>query len=112
MELQIRPPPMRLSMCGALHRVKPMCTNNCEPKHQETLQQLLTEVDKARKDINNVVYSHQLQYDGEPMAFISNAEVTLQEKQNKVYRCVHSLADMAGLPQSSCLDLALKILNQ
>ena len=55
-----------------------------EPKHQETLQQLLAKVDKAWKDTNDVVYSHQLQYDGELVAFISNAEATLQEKQCEI----------------------------
>ena len=46
------------------------------------------------------------------MAFISNTKATLQEKQSKIWRHIHSLMDMAGLPQNSCLDLALKILNQ
>ena len=34
--------------------------NDREPKHQETLQQLLVEVDKVWKDTNDIVYSHQL----------------------------------------------------
>ena len=46
------------------------------------------------------------------MAFISNAKATVQEKQSEIWRCVYSLTDVAGLPQNSCLDLALKILNQ
>ena len=46
------------------------------------------------------------------MAFIPNTEATPQEKWSEIWRHVHSLADVAGLPQSSCLDLALKILNQ
>ena len=32
--------------------------NDHEPKHQKTLQQLLTEADKAWKVTNDVVYSH------------------------------------------------------
>ena len=70
------------------------------------------EVDKAWKDTNDIVYSHQLRHDGELMAFISNAKATLQEKWSKIQRHIHSLADMAGLPHNSCLDLSLKILNQ
>ena len=33
---------------------------NHEPKHKETLWQRLTEADKAWKDTNDVLYSHQL----------------------------------------------------
>ena len=33
---------------------------DCKPKHKETLQQLLAEADKAWKDTDDVVYSHQL----------------------------------------------------
>ena len=83
-----------------------------KPKHKETPQQLLTEADKVWKDTNDVMYSHQLQYDRELTAFISNAEATLQEKQSEIWRCIHSLMDVAGLPHDSCLDLTLKILNQ
>ena len=46
------------------------------------------------------------------MAFISNAKATLQEKWSEIWRHIHSLTEVAGLPQSSCLELALKILNQ
>ena len=51
-----------------------------DKKHEETLQQLHAETDKAWKDTNDLVFNHQLCYDGQLMAFISDAERTLQKK--------------------------------
>ena len=51
-----------------------------DKKHEETLQQLCTKADKAWKDTNDLVFNHQLCYDGQLMAFISNTERSLQEK--------------------------------
>ena len=45
-----------------------------DKKHEETLQQLHTEADRAWKDTNNLVFNHQLCYDGQLAASISNAE--------------------------------------
>ena len=45
-----------------------------DKKHEETLQQLCAKADKAWKDTNNLVFNHQLCYDGQLAAFISNAE--------------------------------------
>ena len=51
-----------------------------DKKHEETLQQLHAEADKAWKDTYDLVFQHQLHYDVQLMAFISDAERTLQEK--------------------------------
>ena len=51
-----------------------------DKKHEETLQQLHAEADNAWKDTNDLVFNHQLHYDGQLVAFISNTERTLQEK--------------------------------
>ena len=51
-----------------------------EKKHEETLQQLHVKADKAWKDTNDLVFQHQLHYDEQLMAFISDTERTLQEK--------------------------------
>ena len=55
-----------------------------DKKHEETLQQLRGKADQAWKDTNDLVFNHQLCYDGKFMAFISNAERTLQQKQDEV----------------------------
>ena len=83
-----------------------------DKKHEETLQQLCTEADKAWKDTNNLVFNHQLHYDGELLAFISNTKRTLQEKWDKVWECICKLTDVAGVPHNTCLSLALQVLDK
>ena len=83
-----------------------------DKKHEETLQQLHTKVDKAWKDTNNLVFNHQLHYDGQLMAFISNTERSLQEKWDEVWECVRRLADMAGVSHDACLGLTLQVLDK
>ena len=83
-----------------------------DKKHEETLQQLCTEADQAWKDTNDLVFNHQLHYDGQLMAFISNAERTLQEKEEEVWGHIHRLADMAGISHDLCPDLTLQIPNR
>ena len=82
-----------------------------DKKHEETLQQLCAEADQAWRDTNDLVFNHQLHYDRQLMAFMSNTERTIQEKRNEVWGCVCRLADMAGLSHESCLGLALKFLT-
>ena len=76
-----------------------------DKKHEEILQQLHAKATQAWKDTNDVVFNHQLRYDAQLVAFISNAERTLQEKQDKVWRCIHRLADMAVVTHEACLGL-------
>ena len=83
-----------------------------DKKCEETLQQLRTEADKAWKDTNDLVFNHQLRYDGQLVAFISHAERALHEKRNKVWECVHRLTDMAGISHNACLGLALQVLDK
>ena len=83
-----------------------------DKKCEETLQQLHTKADKAWKDTNDLVFNHQLCYDGQLAAFISNAERSLQEKWDKVWECVDRLTDVAGVSHNACLGLALQVLNK
>ena len=77
-----------------------------DEKHEETLQQLYAEAGKAWKDTNKLVFNHQLRYDKELLAFISN---TLQEKWDEVWGHVCKLTDVAGVPHNTCLSLALQV---
>ena len=83
-----------------------------DKKHQETLKQPRAKADKAWKHTNDLVFNHQLHYDGELLAFISNAERTLQEKQDEVWGCIHKLMDVAGVPHDTCLSLGLQVLDK
>ena len=51
-----------------------------DKKHEETLQQLCAKADQAWKDTNDLVFNHQMCYDGPLMVFITNAERNPQEK--------------------------------
>ena len=74
--------------------------NQMDKDCKKSLCQLHTEADQAWKDTNDVIFSHQLRYDSQLVAFISTAEGTLQAKWDENWRCVHSLADDFGLANS------------
>ena len=52
---------------------------------EETRKHICTKADKAWKDTHDLVYNHQLRYDGQLAAFIGDAERTLQEKWGKIW---------------------------
>ena len=83
-----------------------------DKKHEETLQQHCAEADKAWKDTNDLVFNHQLHYDGQLMAFISNTVRLLQEKWDKVWECICRLTDVAGVSHNASLGLALQVLDK
>ena len=51
-----------------------------DKKHEETMQQLHAKANKVWKDPNDLVFQHQLHYDGQLTDFISDTERILQEK--------------------------------
>ena len=63
------------STSSALQVGKPL-----DKKNEETMQQLCAEANKVWKDANDLVFQHQLCYDEQLTAFISDAERTLQKK--------------------------------
>ena len=77
--------------------------NQTDQKHQHSLCQFCTEADQAWKDTNDVIFSHQLRYDSQLAAFISTTEKTLQTKWDEIWRCVHNIAEVAGLSPDACL---------
>ena len=42
---------------------------------------------------------------------ITSTKKILQEKWDKVWECIHSLTEVAGIPQDVCLHLALQVLK-
>ena len=85
-----------------------------QPKgdHEKFLCQFCAEVDQAWRDTNDVIFSHQLKYDAQLAAFITTVEGTLQAKWDEIWSHVHSIAEVAGLPNKACLTLALQILDK
>ena len=58
------------------------------------------------------MFNHQLYYNAELFAFISNAKRTLQKKWDEVWGHICKLADIAGVPHDTCLSLALQVLDK
>ena len=81
--------------------------NQPEGDHEKFLPQFCTEADQAQKDMNDVIFSHQIKYDAQLAAFITTAEGTLQVKWDEILSHIHSITEVAGLPNKACLTLAL-----
>ena len=58
-----------------------------------------------------MVLDHQLRYDMQQVGFITSAEKILQEKWDEVWGHIHSLMDVAAIPQDVCLHLVLQVLE-
>ena len=70
------------------------------------------EADQEWKDMNDIIFSHQLKYDAQLGAFITAAEGALWANQDKIWSHIHSIAEVAGLAKKACLTLALQILDK
>ena len=89
-----------------------IAANQPDKDHEKFLCQFCAEANQAWKDKNDVIFSHQLRYDSQLVAFISTAEGTLQAKWDEIWSHIHSLANAASLPHEACLTLALQILDK
>ena len=74
---------------------------------KQFLGQFHTEADQAWKDMNYIIFSHQLKYDAQLAAFITTGEGTLQVKWDEIWSHIHSIVEVAGLPNKAHLTLAL-----
>ena len=89
-----------------------IAANQPDGDHKKFLQQFCAEANQAWKDMNDVIFSHQLKYDAQLAAFITTTEGILQAKWDEIWSHVHSIAEVAGLPYKTCLTLALQILDK
>ena len=81
-----------------------LSANTSNKKHERTLQKLCKEADQAWKDTNHMVFDHQLRY-------ITSVEKMLRAKRDEVWEHMQSLTNVAGMPQDTCLHLALQVLK-
>ena len=88
-----------------------MSANAPDKKLEKTLRKLHREANQAWKDTNNVVYEHQLRYDLQLAGFIMSTKEMLQAKWDEVWECMQNFVDMEGMPQVTCLCLALQVLK-
>ena len=82
-----------------------------DAKHEATTCCLYSEADAAWKEMHEVMYNHQLQYDRRLATFLTDAEMALNDMQGKVWDAIRALAENEGITFDACLGLALQVLN-
>ena len=79
----------------------------CEPMTHH----LCSEADAAWKEMHEVMYNHQLDYDRRLSTFLKETETTLNNMRDQVWVAIHTLAENEGITFNGCLGLALRVLN-
>ena len=82
-----------------------------EDEHETMTHCLCSEADAAWKEMYEVMYNHQLQYDQQLAAFLTKAEMALSDMGGEVRAAVHTLAENEGITFDACLGIALQVLN-
>ena len=82
-----------------------------EDEHEATTHHLHSEADAAWKEMHEVMYNHQLQYDRWLATFLVEAETALNNVQGEVWATVCTLAENEGFMFDACLGIALQVLN-
>ena len=84
--------------------------NIMDAEHKATMRRLHSEADAAWKQIHEVMYNHQLEYNWQLFDFLKEAEVMLANMRDRIWTAVHTLAEGEGMTFEDCLSLALCIL--
>ena len=82
-----------------------------EAEHEAMTCHLCSEADATWKEMHEVMYNHQLEYDWQLAAFLKEAETTLSNMRDQVWTAVRVLAESKGITFNDCLSLALPILH-
>ena len=72
---------------------------------------LHSKADAAWKEMHEVMYNHQLQYDQQLSTFLTDTKATLNNMRGKIWAAVHTLAENEGITFDACLGLTLQVLN-
>ena len=78
---------------------------------EATTHCLHSEADAAWKEMHEVMYNHQLQYDQWLATFLEEAETVLSDMQGEEWATVCALAENDGIMFDACLGLMLHVLN-
>ena len=81
--------------------------NECEA----TTRHLCSEANVTWKEMHEVMYNHQLDYDGQLATFLTDAKMALSNMWGEVWGTIHALAESKGIMFNACLGLALQVLN-
>ena len=82
-----------------------------EAEHEAMTCRLCSEADAMWKEMHEVMYNHQLDYDRQLSAFLKETETTLNNMRDQVWVALRALAENEGIMFKDCLGLALQVLN-
>ena len=82
-----------------------------EAEHKAMTHCLCSEADAMWKEMHEVIYNHQLQYDQWLSTFLMDTETTLNNMRGNVWATIYALAENEGITFDTCLGLALQVLN-
>ena len=82
-----------------------------EDDHEATTCRLCSEADAAWKEMHEVMYNHQLQYDQRLATFPMEAEMAMSDMQGEVWAAVCTLPENDGIMFNACLGIMLQVLN-
>ena len=80
-------------------------------EHKATTRHLHSEADVMWKEMHEVIYNHQLQYDWQLSTFLMDTETTLNNMRGEIWAVICALAENEGIMFDACLGLALQVLN-
>ena len=72
---------------------------------------LCSEADVTWKEMHEVMFNHQLHYDGQLTMFLVDAKMALSSMRGEVWDAIHTLAESEGITFDACLVLTLQMLN-
>ena len=76
-----------------------------------TTRRLCSEANVTWKEMHEVMYNHQLHYDGQLAMFLTDAEMASSNMRDEVWDAIHALAESEGIMFDACLGLTLQVLN-
>ena len=82
-----------------------------DDEHEATTHHLCSEADATWKEMHEVMYNHQLQYDGQLPTFLVDTKKALNDMCDEVWDAIHTLAESESITYNACLDLTLQVLN-
>ena len=82
-----------------------------DDEHEATTCHLCLEADVTWKEMHEVMYNHQLQYDGQLATFLTDAEKALNNMCGKVWDAICTLVESESILYDACLGLTLQVLN-
>ena len=82
-----------------------------EAECEATTHRLCSEADAMWKEMHEVMYNHQLQYNWQLFTFLTDMETTLNNMRGDIWAAIYALAENEGITFDACLGLALQVLN-